>query len=74
MTGKGDWVLLRDPGGGGIYGVASSSNGVPLKKGNFRRPYEKFADADCYCEWKFEYTPLRPGQAPRQTTSPLSAR
>jgi hypothetical protein len=73
ITGRMDWTLLRDP-DGGIYGVASSAAGVPLKRANFRGPDEKFANAQCYCDWKFEYTPSRPGLRPRQADSPLSAR
>jgi type II secretory pathway pseudopilin PulG len=73
MTGRMDWTLLRDP-DGGIYGVASSATGVPLKRANFRGPDEKFNDAQCYCDWKFEYAPARAGLRPRQSDSPLSGR
>jgi type II secretory pathway pseudopilin PulG len=73
MTGHLDWTLLRDP-NGGIYGVASSAGGVPLKRANFRAPDESFAGAECYCDWKFEYTPSRGMQRLRQSPSPLPAR
>lgn len=55
MTGRADWQLLRDP-DGGIYGVASSSQHVPLKRANFTDEDVEFAGADCYCKWRFEFS------------------
>lgn len=63
MTGRADWQLMRDP-DGGIYGVSSSSQHVPLKRANFSDEDADFADAKCYCDWRFEFAPSqrRPGR------------
>lgn len=56
MTGSADWQLIAAP-AGGIMGVFSNSSLTPLKQANFSVPDVAFADADCYCAWKFIYTP-----------------
>jgi type II secretory pathway pseudopilin PulG len=56
MTGAQDWTILRI-GALGITGIASSSQAVPLKKAGFPAGEEAFKDAECYCDWKFEYIP-----------------
>ena len=38
-----------------IVGVYSSSTETPIKKSNFPTPYESFADAESYGDWKFVY-------------------
>jgi type II secretory pathway pseudopilin PulG len=58
MTGMADWTLIRGP-DGGIMGVASSSNGKPLKVRGFDAVDETFKDATCYCDWQFLYIPPR---------------
>lgn len=58
MTGSSDWQLIEAP-DGGIMGVASKSQGVPLKRAKFAWKDRKFKDAECYCEWKFVYDPRR---------------
>ena len=62
MTGAADWTILQADSLGlagvtGIVGVASSSQGVPLKKAGFLTGEEAFKDAACYCDWKFAYVP-----------------
>jgi type II secretory pathway pseudopilin PulG len=62
MTGAADWTILQADSLGmagftGIVGVASSSQGVPLKKAGFLAGEEAFKDAACYCDWKFAYVP-----------------
>jgi type II secretory pathway pseudopilin PulG len=62
MTGAQDWTILDANSLGmaaltGIVGIASSSKAVPLKKAGFSMGEETFADATCYCEWKFVYVP-----------------
>jgi type II secretory pathway pseudopilin PulG len=52
MTGAQDWTILRTD-MAGITGIASSSNAEPLKKKGFGSDEEAFADATCYCDWKF---------------------
>ncbi|HEV7443544.1 MAG TPA: type II secretion system protein [Steroidobacteraceae bacterium] len=54
MTGAADWRLIEAP-GGGFMGVASSSQGKPIKHTNFLPLDESFVDADCYCGWQFIY-------------------
>jgi type II secretory pathway pseudopilin PulG len=53
MTGQADWQLIMAPGGAGIIGVASSSQDKPIKRANFSAADALFADALCYCDWKF---------------------
>jgi type II secretory pathway pseudopilin PulG len=72
MTGRADWQLIRDP-EGGIAGVSSSSPKAPVKRANFQPPDDDFAGAECYCDWKFEYTPARRFRRPRDpAASPTS--
>lgn len=54
MTNAADWVLLPAP-GGGIMGVASSSQRAPLKTGNFDQVDRDFADAKAYGDWQFRF-------------------
>ncbi len=59
MTGKADWTPVLTADGQGIMGVASSSNGVPIKRKGFDVTEAGFEDAECYCAWQFIYTPRR---------------
>jgi type II secretory pathway pseudopilin PulG len=52
MTGAQDWTIIRSD-MLGIIGIASSSDGEPLKKTGFGSDEKLFADATCYCDWKF---------------------
>ena len=52
MTGQVDWELIPAP-GSGIMGVASSSQGKPIKVAGFAVRDAAFKDATCYCDWKF---------------------
>jgi type II secretory pathway pseudopilin PulG len=66
FTGQADWELLRDP-DGGIRGVASHSPRQPLKRANFDDEDADFAGAECYCEWRFEFSAAqRPAQNRRR--------
>ena len=56
MTGTADWQLILAP-GGGIMGVASSSQGKPIKVAGFLPADAAFETAECYCDWKFAYAP-----------------
>jgi type II secretory pathway pseudopilin PulG len=56
MTGQPDWQLITEP-GGGIVGIASSSQGKPIKVAGFEPNDAAFANAECYCDWKFVYSP-----------------
>jgi type II secretory pathway pseudopilin PulG len=52
MTGAQDWTIIRTD-MLGITGIASSSKAEPLKKKGFGSDEKTFADATCYCDWKF---------------------
>lgn len=54
MTGQVDWQLIAAP-GLGIMGVASSSQGKPIKVAGFGIRDTSFQDTECYCDWKFMY-------------------
>lgn len=56
MTRAVDWLLVPAP-GGGIMGVASSSNRAPLKTGGFDDSDRGFAGATAYSEWQFTFVP-----------------
>lgn len=59
LTGSTDWELITSP-DGGVMGVASRGQGVPIKRVSFGDRYERdFKDKDCYCEWKFVFKPAR---------------
>lgn len=51
MTGRVDWVLLRE--GGGIAGIHSRATGRPLKQGGFAKRDEGLAGAASYADWLF---------------------
>lgn len=54
MTNKTDWVLITAP-QGGIMGVASRSQGKPIKVAGFPEADRLFEKTECYCDWKFVY-------------------
>jgi len=61
---KEKWLLVRAV-DGGIAGVASQSDGTPLKKANFPAGLEKCETAKTYADWVFDYQPVvRPGGIP----------
>ena len=55
MSGQVDWELIAAA-GTGIMGIASSSQGKPIKVAGFAMRDASFKDAGCYCDWKFVYT------------------
>jgi type II secretory pathway pseudopilin PulG len=70
-TGSTEWALIKAP-QGGIMGVASASEGAPLKRAGFRDPNRAFEDQAVrlkeklrYRDWEFIYDPaLQAGGAP----------
>jgi type II secretory pathway pseudopilin PulG len=54
MTGAQDWTILHTD-MLGIVGIASSSIAEPIKKKEFGKDEDGFADATCYCDWKFTF-------------------
>jgi len=56
MTGAADWEMISLP-DGSIIGVASRSQGHPLKQSNFGAWEAAFENAGCYCDWQFVYLP-----------------
>ena len=54
MTGKPEWGVVRAP-DGGIMGVYSLSREVPIKRAGFGAPYDDFASASSYQDWRFVY-------------------
>ncbi|MDR3580663.1 MAG: type II secretion system protein [Oryzomonas sp.] len=55
MTGKG-WTIIRDAGGKGIIGVASTSNDVPLKTSfSEYSGLDSFAGKNRYSDWRFVF-------------------
>jgi type II secretory pathway pseudopilin PulG len=76
MTGAADWQLIETPGGGGIIGIASSSQDKPIKVAGFSQRDAAFEKAECYCDWKFVYAPRAwrnrraPAPAPASVPAP----
>lgn len=71
MTGTTEWGLIAAP-GGGIMGVYSKSEAVPLKRVDFDSPNRIFEDRTkvlgekmTYKEWQFAYAPPAAAGAPR---------
>ena len=63
VTGGMEWALIKAP-QGGIMGVASASEGAPLKRAGFRDPNRAFEDQAVllkdklrYRDWEFNYEP-----------------
>ena len=56
LTGQYDWLPIEVP-EGGIIGVASPSQDKPIKVAGFPAVDADFAKAECYCDWKFIYSP-----------------
>ncbi|MFH2066779.1 MAG: type II secretion system protein [Pseudomonadota bacterium] len=56
FAGDGKWALIRDI-NGRLIGVHSSSNGKPLKTGNFSEENTRFRNKKQYSDWKFIYEP-----------------
>jgi type II secretory pathway pseudopilin PulG len=68
ITGTRDWGLVRGP-GGGITGVFSNSEAVPLKRAEFAPAFAQFAAAKTYRDWKFVHrqNEASPGGATKPT-------
>ena len=65
ITGGTDWALVKAP-EGGIMGVHSRSERVPIKTGNFLTRDKAFGEAKTYSDWQFLHAPLAspPGATP----------
>jgi type II secretory pathway pseudopilin PulG len=63
MTGKTDWGLIKDP-GGGIVGIYSLSDKAPFKLAGFRPDDASLENQKHYSDWKFVYTGNNAGNAP----------
>jgi len=70
VTGTTDWGVVEAPGGAGIMGVYSKSEGVPIKTAGFPTKLESFVEARNYSDWKFVFSPETPQQQPRQQQNP----
>lgn len=68
MTNSRDWELIMAP-EGGILGVASLSQSKPIKVTGFAPVDAAFEKAECYCDWKFIYTPRYNGYRRRFPTA-----
>lgn len=55
ITGE-NWKLLHNA-SGGIVGVVSTSDVLPLKQENFDPQFEQFTDSEHYNQWEFRYDP-----------------
>lgn len=69
MTGRPDWGLVTAP-DGSITGVYSQSDRVPVKKTGFPDEYERFAKAQAYSDWQFEFAAV---PAEPATSDPVSS-
>jgi type II secretory pathway pseudopilin PulG len=72
VTGHAEWGLIRAP-DGGIRGVHSLSEAVPIKRAGFAAGEAGFADASRYADWRFEHVDPPP-PAPPQGWKPAAPR
>jgi type II secretory pathway pseudopilin PulG len=56
IQGTSEWGLLKNA-TGGIIGIYSLSEEMPIKQGNFRLKYQGFEGKTKYSEWVFMYVP-----------------
>lgn len=56
MSGTRDWHLVMGS-GGGIQGVSSTSERMPIKTDNFEDPFAGFAGKKKYSDWVFSFVP-----------------
>lgn len=56
LTGSTEWGLVKDA-EGGIVGVHSRSDAVPLKQANFGGKFAQFEGRKRYSDWQFVYAP-----------------
>ena len=56
LTGSADWGIVEAP-GGGIMGVYSKSEEVPIKTAGFPARWSAFEEARNYADWKFVFSP-----------------
>lgn len=69
ITASSDWGLIKSP-DGSISGVYSRSTDRPRRTA-FDAPYEAFAKAETYADWRFEFRPSsRPGLSGAPITLP----
>ncbi len=69
MTREANWIILPGP-GGGVMGVASASQRMPLKRAGFDDVDPMFDQAQTYSDWNFVFDPRPPlpaGQSPAAT-------
>lgn len=73
VTGKSEWGLVKAP-DGGILGVHSLSEALPLKLAGFRVRDADFERAQKYSDWKFVYAPTSTqNPAPKPGAKPAVA-
>lgn len=73
MTGQPDWDLQLAA-DGAIVGVASRSQGRPVKQVGFGASDAFFENAECYCDWRFVHLPVTALPAARPLVRPESGR
>lgn len=56
MTNTREWAIVAAP-GGGILGVHSTSQAVPLKRAGFPPEQAEFSAATSYRDWRFVHAP-----------------
>jgi hypothetical protein len=69
LTRSTDWGVVEAP-TGGIMGVYSKSEDVPIKTANFPWRWASFADARNYADWKFVFSPETTPQQQAQPQTP----
>jgi type II secretory pathway pseudopilin PulG len=71
MTRDGQWTLVETE-QGGIKGVASTSQAVPLKRAGFDPADAAFEEAEKYADWQFVFEPRGrwPGRPPARPNPP----
>ena len=73
MTGRDEWGLQRLGDGGGIVGVYSLSDRLPIKQENFDTAYASFAQAKTYRDWVFAFQSDAPPSANQPPAAPAGS-
>ncbi|MES2832021.1 MAG: hypothetical protein V4695_08515 [Pseudomonadota bacterium] len=63
MTPQSGWESIRAS-DGGIMGIYSASNAVPLKRAEFDLRWKTFEKANTYRDWIFAYPPIVSSTSP----------
>ncbi len=72
ITGTTEWGIVKAP-DGGVMGIYSPSEQMPLKTANFRVEDKSFEGGGKYADWKFLFTPPQQAGTAKPVPKPSAA-